>query len=435
MFILGWCKAQIACLAILIYIYMMYVNDGRHLNKITGKKGGDPVFNRLFVVAELAVFFDGMTAWSVNCLELLPDWVNLGLHLGMFLSYEAFMFLVFRYWYHVTVGEFRTKAQKVTVGLTTAGIMIATTVTMPKLKFLEGERTNYSMGLPVYICFSSIILIFLVTIILLFMKQRYLPKQKKNGLIATLCFVFVVFLLEVLEPEALVSSIGVVLVILSIYLNMENPTIHALEHYHSEMVMGFANLVENRDDSTGGHIRRSSAYVKLIAHNLRKNPKYRRRMSKDYVSNLLQAAPMHDIGKIGIPDGILKKPGRLTEEEYAQMQKHSAIGGDIIQESFGKLFNEEYRNVAYSVARYHHEKWNGKGYPEGLQGTDIPLSARIMAVADVFDAVSEKRCYKEAFPLEECYRIIEEGSGKDFDPDIVEAFLMDKEKIEKIHKG
>ena len=155
MFVLGWCKAQIACLAILIYIYMMYVNDGRHLNKITGKKGGNPVFNRLFVVAELAIFFDGMTAWSVNCLELLPDWVNLGLHLGMFLSYEAFMFLVFRYWYHVTAGEFRTKAQKITVGLTTAGIMIATTVTMPKLEFLEGERTNYSMGLPVYICFPA----------------------------------------------------------------------------------------------------------------------------------------------------------------------------------------------------------------------------------------------------------------------------------------
>ena len=274
-----------------------------------------------------------------------------------------------------------------------------------------------------------------MTIILLIMKQRYLPKQKKNGLIATLCFVFVVFLLEVLEPEALVSSIGVVMVVLSIYLNMENPTIHALEHYHSEMVMGFANLVENRDDSTGGHIRRSSAYVELIAHNLRKNPKYRRHLSKDYVSNLVQAAPMHDIGKIGIPDGILKKPGRLTEEEYAQMQKHSAIGGEIIQESFEKLFNEEYRNVAYSVARYHHEKWNGKGYPEGRQGTDIPLSARIMSVADVFDAISEKRCYKEAFPLEECYRIIEEGSGKDFEPDIVEAFLMDKKEIEKIHTG
>ena len=111
------------------------------------------------------------------------------------------------------------------------------------------------------------------------------------------------------------------------------------------------------------------------------------------------------------------------------------MGGDIIQETFGHLFDGEYENMAFQVAMYHHGKWNGKGYPEGLSGTDIPLCARIMAVADVFDAVSAKRCYRDALPLEECYKIIEQGRGEDFDPDVVDAFMMDKERIEEVYFG
>ena len=216
-------------------------------------------------------------------------------------------------------------------------------------------------------------------------------------------------------------------------MNMENPAIHGLEHYHREMVMGFATLVENKDDNTCGHIRRSSAYAVLIAQNLGKSRKYKYLITKDFLDNLAQAAPMHDIGKIGIPDVILQKPGRLTAEEFDKMKEHPVIGGKIIRDTFGHLYNGEYENMAFQVAVYHHEKWNGKGYPEGLSGLDIPLCARIMAVADVFDAVSAKRCYRDAMPLEECYRIIENGRGVDFDPDIVDAFMMDREKVEEIY--
>ena len=115
------------------------------------------------------------------------------------------------------------------------------------------------------------------------------------------------------------------------------------------------------------------------------------------------------------------------------MKEHAVIGGKIIEETFGRLFNSEYEKMAYQVASYHHEKWNGHGYPEGLQGTDIPLCARIMAVSDVFDAVSSRRCYREAMPLEACYSIIRDGRGTDFDPDVVDAFLMDREKVEEIY--
>ena len=148
---------------------------------------------------------------------------------------------------------------------------------------------------------------------------------------------------------------------------------------------------------------------------------------------MCQAAPMHDIGKIAVPDVVLQKPGRLTSEEYEIIKKHTIDGGKIIEETFGNLGNNEYTEMAYNVAKYHHEKWNGKGYPEGLKEDEIPLCARIMAVADVFDAVSEKRCYREAMPLEKCFSIISEGSGQDFDPIIAEVFLDIKDKVKQIH--
>lgn len=160
-------------------------------------------------------------------------------------------------------------------------------------------------------------------------------------------------------------------------------------------------------------------------------------MTKDYIRNLCQAAPMHDIGKIAVPDVILQKPGRLTKEEFEIIKKHTIDGGRIIDETFGHLGNEEYTKMAYQVARYHHEKWNGKGYPEGLKESEIPLCARIMAVADVFDAISEKRCYRDAMPmpLEQCFDIISQGKGQDFEPIIAEVFLDSREKVEKIYNG
>lgn len=144
------------------------------------------------------------------------------------------------------------------------------------------------------------------------------------------------------------------------------------------------------------------------------------------------AAPLHDLGKIATPDRILQKPGKLTDEEFAIMKEHAARGGEIILNTFKNIDNPEFQQIAYEVARFHHEKYNGKGYPDGLAGEQIPLHARVMAIADVFDAVSQKRCYRDAMPVDQCFEIIEKGSGTDFDPHLTKLFLESRNEIEQL---
>lgn len=433
MIILQWCKTQIICLLILSYIGINYVREGNNLNKLSKKSKCNGIFDALFIISELAVLFDGITACTVNFQEQISREVNLILHAGMFISYEIYVVLLFWYWVSVTVGIPKTKWIKAVYILPSMISICLTIYFLPGLQFIQGKYGNYSMGKAVYACFVSVAIYCVLTVALIMIKYRYIPKKKRISLATTLFFIVIILSLQIIFPESLLSCIAAVMVNLSIFLNMENPAIHGLEHYHREMVMGFATLVDNKDDSTGGHIRRSSAYALLIAKKLRKNKKYKYIITKDYIDNLVQSAPMHDIGKIGIPDAILQKPGRLTQEEFEKMKEHPLIGGKIIRDTFGHLYNGEYENMAYQVAMHHHEKWNGKGYPGGLCGTEIPLCARIMAVADVFDAVSAKRCYRDAMPLEECYDIIEKGRGVDFDPDVVDVFLANKEQIEEIY--
>ena len=434
MMIWQWCKIQVLAITLLAYIEINYTREGLSLNRLTRKNNCNKIFDWSLVVANLAVFFDGMTACTVNMLDQVPDIVNRLLHLGMYVSYEVFMALLFWYWVSVTVGipKKKRKWQKAAYLLPSILLAAVTMLFLPQVAFIQGETTNYSMGISVYICFFSIILFCAMTVAVIVVRQREIPAKKKKSLVTTLVIITMLLTMQVVFPEALVSSMAVVLIVASIYLNMENPTIHGLEHYHQEMVMGFATLVENKDGNTGGHIRRSSAYACLIARGLRKHRKYRSVITRDYLNHLAQSAPMHDIGKIGISDAILQKPGRLTAQEYETMKGHAPAGGRIIKETFSHLFDSEYENMAYQVARYHHEKWNGQGYPDGLAGEEIPLCARIMAVADVFDAVSSRRCYRDAMPLEECFQIIQQGRGVDFDPDVVDAFMMNLDKVKEI---
>lgn len=199
--------------------------------------------------------------------------------------------------------------------------------------------------------------------------------------------------------------------------------------YNQDMIYGFATLVESRDENTGGHIKRTSIYAEMLAEELGKTERYKDIIDDEFIGCIAMVAPLHDIGKISIPDSILCKPGRLTESEFAIMKTHAEKGGQMVRDTFSHIADERYKTMAYEVARYHHEKWNGRGYPEGISGENIPLPARIMAVADVFDAVSEKRCYREAMPIDECFRIIENGIGTDFDPDAAAAFLRIRDKI------
>lgn len=191
----------------------------------------------------------------------------------------------------------------------------------------------------------------------------------------------------------------------------------------SGIITFMAEVVENRDDNTGGHIRRTAEYVERIAKELKRQGVYSEFLTDRYLSDMVVAAPLHDIGKIHIPDAVLNKPGKLTEEEFEIMKTHTTAGEELLNHAKEELGESDYLNTAVQMAAYHHEWWNGKGYPYGIGGEEIPLCARIMAVADVFDALTSKRCYKNAMPLEKAYAIIREESGSHFDPAVVEAFF------------
>ena len=197
------------------------------------------------------------------------------------------------------------------------------------------------------------------------------------------------------------------------------------------IISGMANLIENRDMDTGEHISRTSAYVKKIAENAQKEGVYADKLDPHFIALMSTLAPMHDIGKIIVPDRILKKPGRLTPEERTQMEKHASVGGEVVKEVLSGITNEEYINVASDIATYHHERWDGTGYPKGLKGEEIPLSARIMALADVFDALVSERCYKEAMTPSEAFKVIEEEAGTHFDPMLAQVFLNHRDDFLK----
>lgn len=197
-------------------------------------------------------------------------------------------------------------------------------------------------------------------------------------------------------------------------------------------IIGMANLIENRDNDTGEHVKRTSRYVELLTRAARKAGYCAECLTDDYAELLVKAAPMHDIGKIAVSDAILQKPGRLTPEEFDAMKEHTTAGGHIITEVMGGIEEKEYIDIAVQIAEGHHEKWDGSGYPKGIKGKEIPLCARIMAVADVFDALVSKRCYKEAMPVEKAFSIIEESGGSHFDPNLSLLFCSIRDEVTEV---
>ncbi len=187
-------------------------------------------------------------------------------------------------------------------------------------------------------------------------------------------------------------------------------------------ILAISSLTEERDYSTGSHIDRTRVFCRLLAKKLREYSRYERVISQTFVDNIFHAAPLHDIGKVGIPDGILLKPGALTPEEFEIIKTHPLRGARTLERVRTKYPYNEFINMGIALTKYHHEKWDGTGYPEGLAGEDIPLEARIMALADVYDALRHERPYKEPFSHEKSYAIILEGEGNHFDPLVVEAF-------------
>ncbi len=198
-------------------------------------------------------------------------------------------------------------------------------------------------------------------------------------------------------------------------------------------IFAMSSLAETRDNETGNHIRRTQHYVRALAIELKDHPRFKDELTEGNIKLMYSSAPLHDIGKVGVPDSILLKPGPLDDDEWVIMRLHVTYGRDAII-SAEKILSQESSFLRYAreIAYGHHEKWDGSGYPEGIKGDDIPVSARLMAVADVYDALISRRVYKPAFPHEKAVAIITEGKGSHFDPDMVEVFLDIHEKFRAI---
>jgi putative two-component system response regulator len=208
-------------------------------------------------------------------------------------------------------------------------------------------------------------------------------------------------------------------------------TAHIIE-MHDNLILSLAIMVESRDNSTGGHIRRTSDCVRILIHEINASGEFE--LSEPFCRNIIKAAPMHDLGKITVDDAILRKPGRFTDEEFEIMKSHAAEGARIVHEILKGTDDDEFRRIAENIAHFHHERWDGLGYPEGLKGEEIPLEARIMAIADVYDALLSKRAYKDRMSFEEADKIIMESMGKHFDKRLEPYYVAARPKLEQYYR-
>lgn len=206
-----------------------------------------------------------------------------------------------------------------------------------------------------------------------------------------------------------------------------------INQLHDASMMVMISLVEFRDENTGWHIRRTQIFVEVLARHLSNNPEYGTMLDEEYIQSLKKSAPLHDIGKIAIPDAILLKPGKLDDDEIAIMKTHAIKGEEMLKRAQRYMkITPEFLTTAVEIAGGHHEKWDGTGYPRGLKGNEIPFPARLMAVADVYDALTTVRSYKKAFSHEQAYKMIVNSSGTHFDPIIIEAFIATEKEFSSI---
>lgn len=297
--------------------------------------------------------------------------------------------------------------------------------------------------------FQYILFSLMIPITLVLKDKRFKIYTAIKNIFSVSIFLFLFVIYQNTEPvyiieQPLVKNLSTIIIvlfmvatesyiILTSYGQLENMVRQSQEKEISEnrkririqgnIIDAIASIIESRDTSTGEHTVRTSKYVGLIANQLKIDEKYQSFITTDYIENLKSAASLHDIGKISTPDYILNKPSKLDQEEYEIIKQHSVAGGKIIHKILEELEDESYVQMAYEIATYHHERWDGNGYPKKLQGNDIPLSARIMAVADVYDALISTRCYKKGYSKEKSTDIIWEGRGTQFDPDVVDAFM------------
>lgn len=271
-------------------------------------------------------------------------------------------------------------------------------------------------------------------------------RRFKNRDIATIVMILVIVIAGII-PMAFFKinityvSIAIAASLCYIYYNdlvqqdIQSELIHNQEKISSmqeHMISGLASVIESRDLETGKHITRTRNYVKILAEDAKKEGVYDDTIDERFITLLYTLSPLHDLGKIVIPDSILQKPGKLTKEEYEIMKGHAESGKAVVAQVLDGVANEDYLRFAQEIAVGHHEWWDGSGYPKGIKGDQIPLSARIMAIADVYDALVSERCYKKPIPHDEAVRIIKEESGTHFDPQLVKVFLSHQDEFKEV---
>ncbi len=421
-------KLQIGCMVIVLLVLILYFRE-RHEQKNMKRM---MCFERLLIFSLLYFVLDIVTVYTVNHLDTVPALVNNILHLFYLWVIGRCLLDVFLYVATMLEVPITTNKWKRLAFLPHYAGSFFMMVTIPGIEYVEGPISNYSMGRPVIICYLMVIY-YLSLAYYVWKKHRdNLPKRSRVNFL--ICFpVFIgAILVQMIFPDALITSLAITSIILVAYCAMENAASCELIQYHEEVIYAFADVIEGRDGSTGEHVKRTVAYVGIIVDALKENGIYAESIDHEYLDFLMRAAPMHDFGKIAVTDTVLQKPGRLTSDEYEVMKTHTVRGADMIKASLAALEEPGYITIAWQVARHHHERWDGSGYPDGLYGDKIPLCARVVAVADVFDAVSQDRCYRGAMSLDESFAIIEQGAGTQFDPLIAKVFLQMRDKVETV---
>ncbi len=421
-------KLQIGCMVIVLLVFVLYFRE-RHQQKNMKRM---KCFERLLIFSFVYFILDIVTVYTVNHSDTVPVVLNNTLHLLYLWVIDRCLLDVFLYVATMLEVPIASKKWQRLAFLPHYLGSLVMLIGIPWIEYVKGPISYYSMGVSVIVCYVTVVYYLGLAYYVWIKNKDNLPKRSRvNFLICVPVFIGAIFV-QMIFPDALITSLAITSIILVAYCAMENAANGELIQYHEEVIYAFADVIEGRDGSTGEHVKRTVAYVKIIVDALKENGIYAENLDNEYLDFLMRAAPMHDFGKIAVTDTVLQKPGRLTSDEYEVMKTHTVRGADMIKASLAALEEPGYITVAWQVARHHHERWDGMGYPDGLHGEMIPLCARVVAVADVFDAVSQDRCYREAMSLDESFAIIEQGAGTQFDPLIAKVFLQMRDKVEEV---
>ncbi len=328
-----------------------------------------------------------------------------------------------------------TNEHMVASGYMLSGTDISATV-------IENIVNDHIIWQPNFMKSLNLLIAFVISLIATFLLYRnknylfaffYISVLIISFTIAVVAFQYGIYLRPAYLWVPILIHLGLLSLVLFYVYNKEKKIYYEeLSNSHAAALESMVLVAGIKDFETGAHLKRTKEYIKILARYLQKHDMNKEDISDYFLENIYHSAPLHDIGKVGIPDAVLQKPGKLTDQEFAIMKEHPKLGMEIISDAMKSYPKNNFLKTAYNITYYHHEKWDGSGYPLGLKGEEIPLEARLMALVDVYDALISRRCYKDAFTFEDAERIIISQSGKHFDPIIVDAFIMVKDGFRDI---